>query len=418
MKVIVLGAGGMGRYAAKTAARLEVVDELVIADLSAEAASAAARECGTKSRGTAIDVRDPAQMQRLFGGAGAVLNTVGPFFRLGPPVLRAAINARVHYFDINDDWESTEAMLAMDADARAAGITAVIGMGASPGITNLLACQAVRELDDVDELIAGFDLDAAMPEQRGRQPAAATIHGLHQLTGTIRVFEDGRFADARPMRRIDFDYPGLGPRAGWTMGHPEAISFPRRFPQLRCARVLMWMAPSNRLALRAVCALIDARLGSIERAAAWVEYLEGVGAPVKTPEDYVREITAPGTRRVPPLFAVARGRRGGQAATVAAAVRSAPAVGMGGATGVPLATALGVVGPLLGTQCGVFTPEGYIDPERFFDALAPLCTPVCRNRDDLVLITRSWESVSLADALARADARNSSDDAPRQRAAR
>ena len=49
-------------------------------------------------------------------------------------------------------------LASMDTDARAAGITAVIGMGASPGITNLLACQAVRELDGVDELIAGFDL--------------------------------------------------------------------------------------------------------------------------------------------------------------------------------------------------------------------------------------------------------------------
>ena len=371
-------------YAAKTAARLEVVDELVIADLSAEAASAAARECGTKSRGTAIDVRDPAQMQRLFGGAGAVLNTVGPFFRLGPPVLRAAINARVHYLDINDDWESTEAMLAMDTDARAAGITAVIGMGASPGITNLLACQAVRELDDVDELIAGFDLDAAMPEQRGRQPAAATIHGLHQLTGAIRVFEDGRFADARPMRRIDFDYPGLGPRAGWTMGHPEAISFPRRFPQLRCARVLMWMAPSNRLALRAVCALIDARLASIERAAAWVEYLEGVGAPVKTPEDYVR--------RDPPHPARAACRRSSRSRAAGAAVsrplwrrRCAllPPSALGGATGVPLATALGVVG-LLGTNAAC-SPGIHRSPSASRRARAAV-HPVCRNRDDLVLI--------------------------------
>lgn len=401
MKVIVLGSGGMGRYAATTVARFDFVDDLVVADLDGAAASAAAASYGAKARGVAVDVRDEAALARLFSGAGAVLNTVGPFFRLGPPVLRAAITAGVHYFDINDDWESTEAMLALDADARAAGVTAVIGMGASPGISNLLACLAMRELDEVEEVIAGFDLDAAMPEQRGSKPAAATVHGLHQLTGKIRVFEDGRFADARPNRRVAIDYPGLGPRVGWTMGHPEAVSFPRHYPNLRFARVLMTMAPTNRAALRVLCVLIDAGLVSLDRAAAWVERLEGVGSPVKTPADYVREIASKRGRRLPPLFAIARGRRRGAAASVAAAVRSAPAAGMGGATGVPLATAFGVVRPVIGKKCGVFSPEAIVDPTAFFDALAPLCTPICRGVGELVILTRSWESVDLADLLGR-----------------
>ena len=401
MKIIVLGGGGMGRYAAATVAGFDWVDELVIADLDGAAAAASAARYGAKARGVGADVRDAAALVRLFTGAGAVLNTVGPFFRLGPPVLRAAIDARVPYFDINDDWESTEAMLAMDADARAAGVTAVIGMGASPGISNLLARLAMRELDDVDEVIAGFDLDAAMPEERRPQPAAATVHGLHQLTGTIRVFEDGRFADARPLRRIDFDYPGLGRRAGWTMGHPEAITFPRHFPQLRAARVVMTMAPANRFVVRVLCTLIDAGLVSLERACGWVERLEGVGGPVKTPADYVREITTARGGKLPPLFAIARGRHAGQRATVAAAIRSAPAIGMGGATGVPLATALGVVRPSAATPRGVFPPEALVDPTAFFDALAPRCDPACAGAGDLVILTRSWESVDLATVLGK-----------------
>lgn len=399
MKVIVLGAGGMGRYAAATAARLAGVAEVVVGDLDGAAAKAAAASVGAAARGAAVDVRDEAALCALFDGATAVLNTVGPFFRLGPPVLRAAIAARVHYLDINDDWESTEAMLALDGEARAAGITAVIGMGASPGISNLLACRAMAEFDHVDEVMAGFDLDAAMPETRGARPAAATVHGLHQLTGRIRVFENGRTADVRPRRRIDFEYPGLGRRSGWTMGHPEAITFPRRFPELRAARVVMTMAPANRLGTSAICALIDAGFVDIDRAAAWVEWIEGVGKPVKTPSDYVAEMLANPAHRLPPLFAVAVGRRGDVVGTVAAAVRSAPARGMGGATGVPLATALGVLTPQLGKICGVNPPEAIIDPVAFFDALAPLCAPVCRNASDLVVLTRSWEENRLADLL-------------------
>jgi hypothetical protein len=314
-------------------------------------------------------------------------------------VLRAAIAAGVHYLDINDDWESTEAMLELDEDARSAGVTAVIGMGASPGISNLLACLAMRELDEVEEIIAGFDLDAAMPEQLGAVPAAATVHGLHQLSGQIRVFEGGAFALAKPQRRVDFDYPGLGARTAWTMGHPEAITFPRTFPALRAARVVMTMEPVNRIGVRVLSKLIDAGAVSLERAASWVERLEGVGKPVKTPADYVAEILADRGHRLPPLFAVARGRHGGQTATVAAAVRSAPAVGMGGATGVPLATALGVIRAETGSKCGVFAPEAIVDPIAFFDALAPLCDPVCSGAAELAIVTRSWEAADLATAL-------------------
>ncbi|UCF47806.1 MAG: saccharopine dehydrogenase NADP-binding domain-containing protein, partial [Myxococcales bacterium] len=152
MKVVTLGAGGMGLYAAKTAAELDFVDELVVGDLDGGAADVLAARLGPKASGAAVDVQNARAMSELFAGATAILNTVGPFFRLGPPVLRAAIAAGVHYLDINDDWESTEAMLALDDDARSAGVTAVIGMGASPGISNMLACLAMRELDDVDEV--------------------------------------------------------------------------------------------------------------------------------------------------------------------------------------------------------------------------------------------------------------------------
>jgi saccharopine dehydrogenase-like NADP-dependent oxidoreductase len=390
----------MGRYAAQAAAALDFVEELVVGDLDGGAADDIAARLGPKASGAAVDVQNDRAMSKLFAGATAVLNTVGPFFRLGPPVLRAAITAGVHYLDINDDWESTEAMLALDDDARSAGVTAVIGVGASPGISNMLACLAMRELDDVDEVIAGFDLDAAMPEQRGDKPCAATVHALHQLSGRIRVFEDGAFAEAKPQRRVDFDYPGLGPRTGWTMGHPEAVTFPRTFPKLRTARVLMTMAPSGRIAARGFRVLIDAGVLSLERAGGWVERLEGVGKPVKTPADYVSDVLDTSAGRLPPLFAVAKGQRRSQPATVAATVRSAPPVGMGGATGVPLAIGLSVVRPILGSKCGVFPPEAIIDPNAFFDALAPLCDPVCTDTADLTVVTRSWEPIDLGTALA------------------
>jgi saccharopine dehydrogenase-like NADP-dependent oxidoreductase len=402
MKVVVLGAGGMGRYAARTAAGFDFVEELVVADLDVAAATRLAEELGAEVRGLRADVTDHADLTALLGGAGAVLNTVGPFFRLGPPVLRAAIDVGCHYLDINDDWESTEAMLAMDAAARERSVTAVIGVGASPGISNLLAVTAIDELDEVEAVHPGFDLDAAMPETRGNQPSAATVHGLHQLTGRIRVFDEGRFVDERPLRRVELDYPGLGPRTAWTMGHPEAITLPRSYPSLRRSLILMTMERGNFWALRGLAALIDARVLSIERAAAWVERLEGVGKPVKTPEDYTHEVAEVRRPRLPPLFAVAIGRKEGRPASVAAALLSAPPVGMGGATGVPLAVGLAELRPDAEVEHGVFAPEAILDAKAFFDRLAPYCRPVKVGAADLVLVSRSWEGVGLQESLREA----------------
>jgi len=399
MKALVLGAGGMGRYAARTAAGFEFVDELVVADLDETTACRFAEELDGPTRGERVDVTDDADLARVMDGVSVVLNTVGPFFRLGPPVLRAAIRAGCHYLDINDDWESTEAMLAMADQARQRGVTAVIGMGASPGMSNLLGVTAIRELDEVREVYCGFDLDAAMPETRGDKPSAASIHGIHQLTGTIRVFDAGAFVNERPMRRIDLDYPGLGPRAGWTMGHPEAITFPRYFPSLERSVIVMTIDPTNRWAMQALRVLIDAKLLSIERAAAWIERLEGVGKPVKTPDDYLRELGDEASPKLPPVFALATGVKEGKPATAAAAILSAPATGMGGATGVPLAVALAALRPDGELRRGVFAPEGIVDPKEFFDSLAPRCSPAKRGMEDLLLISRSWEDVDLRERM-------------------
>ena len=47
-------------------------------------------------------------------------------------------------------------------------------------------------------------------------------------------------------------------------------------------------------------------------------------------------------------------------------------------------------------------PEVLVDPNAFFDGLAPLCDPVCGDIDDLTIITRSWQSIDLATALSGA----------------
>jgi len=391
MKVIALGGtGGMGRYAARTAAGFDFVEKVVIADRDGPAAERFAAEIGDKAESAVVDVQDTARLQEVVARGDVVLNTVGPFFRFGVPILKAVIGTGRHYLDICDDWEPTLEMLALKDEARRSGVTAVIGLGASPGITNLMAVLAIRELDRADDVYTVWDLDSAKPEKIGPEPSAAMVHGMLQLTGSIRVWENGAPADVKPVRRVMIDYPGIGRRPAWSIGHPEALTLPRTFPDLRVSRNLMVTSRTNVAALRVMGALVDAGWVSLERAARVAEKVEGTGVG-RTPEDFVREVRKGGRLPLPPLFALAEGVKDGARAAAAVAVLGAPPGGMGGATGVPLAAGLTLFHGRTPAP-GVYAPEGIVEPEPFLDVLAPLCESSAGGAGSLLLVTRSWEA--------------------------
>ncbi|MBI5506620.1 MAG: saccharopine dehydrogenase NADP-binding domain-containing protein [Deltaproteobacteria bacterium] len=407
MQVVALGAGEMGRWAAQAVLLDKRVEQVVLADLDGEAAEQVAAGLGSRARPAQVDVRDAAKLRALLESADVVMNTVGPFYRFGVPILRAAIEARCTYLDICDDWEPTLEMLSLDAEARKAGVTAVIGLGASPGLSNLLAVKALRALDRIESIFTVWSLDGAVsepapsgvPTRRRGGPSAAMVHGVHQMTGHIRSVEDGREQPRRPLRRFAIDYPGLGRRHVWSIGHPESVTLPRVFPQLRCSTNAMFSAPSTIRLLRALMLLVDLRLASEERVAAWIERIER-SRPVTTPLSWVGK-GAPSPIQLPPLFALAVGRRNGQPACAAVALTAAPPGGMGAITGIPLALGVSLVADGALDRAGVFAPEAIVEPDALLAKLLPFCEPQVRNPDDLALMTTSWQDTQLADALQR-----------------
>jgi saccharopine dehydrogenase-like NADP-dependent oxidoreductase len=389
----------MGRHAVRTAVKYDFVDEIVVADLELAAAERVVGPTGSKLRPTAVDAADPAGLRDLLGGADVVLNTVGPFYRFGVPILEAAIDAGCHYLDICDDWEPTLAMLELDSRAREAGVTAIVGVGASPGVSNLLAAKAISRLDAVEEVITGWGLsgtgtesdeNTGEGEERARQPSAAIVHWMHQCSGTIRVRRSGRFEDVKPVQEMQIDYPGIGVGTAWSVGHPEAVTLPLTYAEIQNSTNVM-VGPRFLIeAVRALGAAIDAGDLSVEEAAVQM------AGPVP-PE--LRKATASesGGVRLPPLFALARGRRGSESVDVGALVLGMPAGGMGGATGVPLAVGLSLFAQGRLERRGVFAPEGAMDPDAFFDELAPLCSPAFGSGREMLAITESGGDGSMGD---------------------
>jgi saccharopine dehydrogenase-like NADP-dependent oxidoreductase len=389
----------MGRVAVKALETHKYCDNIVVADIHGETAKNFADECGPSVSWAQVDISDDGSLKKAVKDADVVMNTVGPYYRYGVKVLNASIEGGCHYLDINDDWEPTLDMLNLHETAEKAGITAVIGMGASPGMTNLLAVKAMSELDSAEEIYTCWDLDSAKPETIKKEPSAALVHAIHQTTGQIRAFRDGDYVDEKPLKQVRVEYPGLGTRPFWTFGHPEAVTLPNYDPRLRSSVNLMTTSRLNIWGIRTMAWFVDVGLLSVRNAAGLIEKAEGSMDPENTPEKMLQKVIDGKGSVLPPLFALAKGTRNGEPASVASTILSAPAAGMGGSTGVPLAVGVSLLADGQTRDRGVFAPEGIFDPDAFFSKLAGLCSPPKTDVHELVLTSRSWEPATVIDVL-------------------
>ena len=335
-RIVVLGgAGNMGRVAVRTAASLDGIREVIIGDRDLAAAEKIAAETASSAKvrihAERIDVTDSIALRRMLSEAGAVLNTTGPFHKFGVPILRAAIEARTHYLDICDDWEPTLEMMREHQNATNAGVVAVIGMGASPGVSNLLAKVAARELDEVTDLYTAWPLDVPIAgvsisedkellvDQNGK-PSAAVRHLMQQISGVIRVVEGGRLVDRPPLDAVEIDYPGRGRGAAYTVGHPEPLTMCGTLGIRGRSACLMILTTQALSLLKDLNAALDQKSLTNEQAAA---IMIAPGA-LRTLKAVVKSLGLKGHGDLPPFFAFAAGTKDGKAARVGVSVSTVP----------------------------------------------------------------------------------------------
>lgn len=364
-KVLALGAGAMGTIAASTIASFEEVESLIIADLDPVAAKQKAAMCSDKAQAAGIDVTNRKELVSLMRRADVVMNCVGPFFRFGVTVLEAAMEAGVDYLDICDDPEPTKAMHELHNRAQAAGITAIVGLGASPGITSMLAARARAELDQAEELVAGWNIEEDAGGDERVAYSAAAVHWMQQCSGTILECDRGKLVEHQPLLDVTLVYPGRGTRIVYTVGHPEPVSFHYSYPDLSRSFCVMVMPNSWIDNFRSLASRIDHSQLTLEEAAQILADDSAQSSPGETrPAD---------TPRLPLFFAQAKGVKDGRPALVATSIKSIPP-GMANATGIPLALGTRLVLQGRVAAKGVMAPEKAFDSGEFFQLLAPYCT--------------------------------------------
>jgi len=237
-KVVVLGGGGgIGRVVARSLAHAAEFDEIVVADARLDAAAETARLVGPKAHAVKVDATSPESLASVLAGARVAVGCIGPFYRFGPPMLAAAIAAKVDWVDVCDDLEPTRKMLELDGAAKAAGISAVIGMGNSPGLANVFVRLCADALLDAVESVDIYHVHGGEPEEG----PAVLKHRIHAMTNDVPLFIDGKMISVRQLEAsgqahvTEVDFRGVGKMPVYPYPHPETITLPRNIPGLKRA---------------------------------------------------------------------------------------------------------------------------------------------------------------------------------------
>jgi len=369
MRITVLGGcGAVGSIATAMLATSDVFSEIIIGDMNVKEAEKLASELGAeKISAVKVDASNSDSIKKAIKGSSLVLNCIGPFYKFGPPVLRATIDSGINYVDICDDFDATEKLLAMDKDAKKAGISALIGMGSSPGIANVLVrfC-ADTLLDDVEAV--GIYHAHGGEEVEG---PAVVKHRIHSMMIRIPMFLDGKFTtvslfeDSGKALEEEVDFHEVGRYRVYAYPHPETITLPKYIKGVKQVTNLgLVLPPTYAELIKGIVRLGMTSEEPIEVEGKKISPLEfAVTYALSQRKRLMKEagITEP----MGCLKIVVKGGNKGERSTYVFSMASR-GMGMGEGTGIPAALGSMLMGLGKITEKGAFPPEAGVKPMDMF----------------------------------------------------
>ena len=361
MKVLVVGGtGGMGQGVARDLIKQERIETVTLGDINIDRDRVQEKlKASPKVSLIKIDVNDHAGMVAAIKAADVVVNCAGPFYKTAVAVARAAVEAKVNYIDICDDYEAAQILFASDigAAAKQAGITVLTGMGSDPGTNNVLVKWYADRLDRVDEIYLYWVVSIA--ELAG----AAWDHSLHMVLGRIPQYIDGKMVevDGGGGEEIEHFLEPLGECLISYVGHPQPITIPKYIQGVKTvvikgALIPVWV--DKLIKEQKAMGLLDNEAVDIKGNKV-VPYDLALKLWDTIPKDRDNGPAASG------LKVIVKGERQGKQVTYTADIVGRMAPG----TGLPASIAALMMDAGEVTVKGVVAPEGCIDPDKFLSEL-------------------------------------------------
>jgi saccharopine dehydrogenase-like NADP-dependent oxidoreductase len=234
----ILIVGGYGAFGARAAERLARGPgvEIVIAGRSADRARAHAERLAGSAAARITHAAVDATTVTLEGlralAPAVVINASGPFQTQDYRLAQASIAAGCHYIDLADARAFVIGIGALDAAARAAGVSVVSGASSVPGLSSAVVRRIAEELPQIDEVHIGISPGNSF------DPGVATAASIIGQAGKpFRLRSGGREVTAHGWQGLHrHRFPGLGRRWMSDVDVPDLDLFPPNYPQLATAR--------------------------------------------------------------------------------------------------------------------------------------------------------------------------------------
>jgi saccharopine dehydrogenase-like NADP-dependent oxidoreductase len=230
-KILVLGAYGFfgSRICAALAKNPRI--QLILAGRDLAKATALAYQLGlTADRARALDASDPQlalQLRKL--GVNVLIHTAGPFQGQRYDVARAAIKAGCHYFDLADGRAFVAGITALDAEARAAGVSIVSGVSSLPALSSAVVDRYRDQFARLDAIRIGITSGAVLP-------GVATLRAILGYCGKpFRTLEGGAWINVHGWldTRVH-EFPKIvGPRPISRCDVPDLDLLVQRYPGVK-----------------------------------------------------------------------------------------------------------------------------------------------------------------------------------------
>jgi saccharopine dehydrogenase (NAD+, L-lysine-forming) len=250
-KVLIIGAGGVGRVVAyKCAQHRDVFGDIMLASRTKKKCDTIAdaifkKYDGKKIKTARLDADVVPQTVALIQKfkPDLVVNVALPYQDL--PIMDACLETGVNYMD-TANYEPKEVakfeyswQWAYQDRYKNKGIMALLGCGFDPGVTSVFTAYAAKHyFDEIHEL----DIVDANAGSHGK--AFATNFNpeinIREVTQRGKYWENGQWIETEPHEIWkDINYPDIGPKRSYLIYHEELESLVKNFPTLRRAR--FWM---------------------------------------------------------------------------------------------------------------------------------------------------------------------------------
>ena len=246
-RVLIIGAGGVGRVVTHKCAQLpEVFSDIWLASRTLSKCDQIASEIGGGKVKTAqVDADNVDELVALIKKIEPkmVINVALPYQDL--TIMDACLETGVHYLDTANYEPPDEAKFeykwqwAYQERFQQAGLTALLGSGFDPGVTNVFTAYARKHHFDRVDTVDILDCNAGDHGYAFATNFNPEIN-IREVTANGRYWENGGWVTTQPMEisRV-FDFPEIGPRKMFLLYHEEMESLSKHMPEVK--RWRFWM---------------------------------------------------------------------------------------------------------------------------------------------------------------------------------